>query len=138
MAIVVDTNVLFAFVNAEEKNHERVAEFIMSANDVLLIPATVLPEVDYLITKYLDVRSELALLRDIAAHNYRLENLTDDDVARCIELIDQYADSDIGLVDSSVVAVAERLNITRILTLDHRRFGIIRPRHCAFFDLLPH
>jgi predicted nucleic acid-binding protein len=137
MAIVVDTNVLFAFVNARDKNHHRVTTFITATDDVLLVPATVLSEVDYLITKYLGVRSELALLRDITAGNYRLENLTEDDVSRCIELIDQYDDSDIGLVDASIVAVAERLNITRILTLDHRHFSLIRPRHCAYFSLLP-
>jgi predicted nucleic acid-binding protein len=76
MAIVVDTNVLFAFVNAQDKQHHRVTTFITAIDDVLLVPATVLSEV-------------------------------------------------------------ERLNITRILTLDHRHFGIIRPRHCAYFSLLP-
>ena len=137
MAIVVDTNVLFAFVNAQDKQHHRVTTFITATDDALLVPATVLSEVDYLITKYLGVHSELALLRDITAGNYSLEHVTEDDISRCIELIDQYADSDIGLVDASIVAVAERLNITRILTLDHRHFGIIRPRHCAYFSLLP-
>src|ERR671932_26390 len=44
-------------------------------------------------------------------------------VARSAELIDQYADSDIGFVDTSIVAVAERLTITRILTLDRRHYA---------------
>ena len=59
------------------------------------------------------------------------------DVARCAELIDQYADSDIGFVDASIVAVAERLAITHILTLDRRHFGMLRPRHCSYFTLVP-
>jgi hypothetical protein len=40
-------------------------------------------------------------------------------------------------VDASITAVAERLDITRILTLDQRDFRIIRPRHCDYFELLP-
>lgn len=137
MALLVDTNVLFAAVNTADEDHERVASFITNTDEVLLVPVTVLPEVDYLITKYLDVRAETALLQDVAVGNYRLENITDEDVTRCIALIDQYADSDIGLVDASIVAVAERLNITRILTLDRRHFGIIWPRHGGYFTLLP-
>ncbi|MDQ2828558.1 MAG: PIN domain-containing protein [Chloroflexota bacterium] len=137
MAIVVDTNVLFALVNASDEDHRRVVAFIESTDDVLILPVTVLPEIDYLITKNLDIRTELGLLRDVAAGGYRLEGVTSDDITRCVQLIDQYADSDIGLVDASIVAVAERLNITRILTLDHRHFSLIRPRHCAYFSLLP-
>ncbi len=33
-------------------------------------------------------------------------------------------------------ALAERLNITRLLTLDRRHFSIVRPRHCPAFDLI--
>ena len=58
-------------------------------------------------------------------------------VARSAELIDQYADSDIGFVDASILAVAERLAITRILTLERRHFGMLRPRHCSSFTLVP-
>lgn len=34
-------------------------------------------------------------------------------------------------------AIAERLNITRILTLDRRDFQMIRPKHCVSFELFP-
>lgn len=33
--------------------------------------------------------------------------------------------------------MAERLNIERILTLDRRDFSIIKPKHCAAFEILP-
>jgi hypothetical protein len=32
-------------------------------------------------------------------------------------------------------AIAEKLNITRVDTLDRRGFSILRPSHCDFFDL---
>jgi predicted nucleic acid-binding protein len=53
------------------------------------------------------------------------------------ELIDIYQDLGLGLVDASVIAVAERLEITQIATLDHRHFRVVRPRHVAAFELLP-
>lgn len=44
---------------------------------------------------------------------------------------------DLDFVDALIVAIAERLNITRLLTLDRRDFQIIRPKHCNSFELLP-
>jgi predicted nucleic acid-binding protein len=40
-------------------------------------------------------------------------------------------------VDATVVAIAERLKIQRILTTDCRDFSLVRPRHCKEFELLP-
>ena len=106
-------------------------------DDVLLVPVTVIPEVDYLVASHVGLMGELAVLRDIVAGSFRLEQVTLADVARCAELIEQYAGSDIGFVDASIVAVAERLAITHILTLDRRHFSMVRPRHCPYFTLLP-
>jgi len=46
-------------------------------------------------------------------------------------------DSDVGFVDAAVLAVVERLNEPKLATLDHRRFGILRPRHVDALRLLP-
>jgi predicted nucleic acid-binding protein len=43
----------------------------------------------------------------------------------------------VDFVDATIAAVAERLNITRILTLDQRDFQIIRPKHSDYFEILP-
>lgn len=39
--------------------------------------------------------------------------------------------------DAAVIAVAERLRITEVATLDHRHFRVVRPRHIPAFTLLP-
>jgi hypothetical protein len=36
-----------------------------------------------------------------------------------------------------VIALAERLTVTRVMTLDVRHFQIVRPRHVESFELLP-
>jgi hypothetical protein len=54
-----------------------------------------------------------------------------------VELVVQYADLGLGLVDASVVAVAERYQTATLATLNHRDFGVVRPRHVDAFELLP-
>ena len=52
-------------------------------------------------------------------------------------LVDTYADFPLGTTDASVIAVAERLGVTDVATLDHRHFDAVRPRHADSFILLP-
>lgn len=59
------------------------------------------------------------------------------DYGRAAAILRQYNDAHIDLVDSLVVAMAERLNIDLILTLDQRHFRMFRPKHCVAFKLLP-
>lgn len=60
-----------------------------------------------------------------------------EDYRRAAEVMLQYEDADLDFVDALIVALAERLNITRLLTLDQRDFRLVRPRHCSAFELLP-
>lgn len=43
----------------------------------------------------------------------------------------------LGTVDASLVTLAERLGETEVATFDRRDLGIVRPRHCERFTLLP-
>lgn len=67
---------------------------------------------------------------------YQLETLTINDFKRCHKLIQQYKALDLGLADTSVMSIAERLNIYRILTVDERDFRAIKPKTKPF-TLLP-
>jgi hypothetical protein len=46
-------------------------------------------------------------------------------------------DLPLGTTDASVVAVAERLGVSEIATLDRRHFTVVRPRHVKAFTVLP-
>ncbi len=136
MATLVDTNILYALADADDTFHEQARQYVTTTDDILIVPITVLPEIDYLIAHNLGVHVAIAVLQDIVAGAFRLEIVTAEDAVRAIDIVKQYADSNIGLVDASIVAVAERLNITRILTSD-QHFRMIRPRHHTHFDLVP-
>jgi hypothetical protein len=54
-----------------------------------------------------------------------------------IGIMQRYRTSEFDFADVAIMAVAERLNITRICTFDRRDFGVYRPLHCGHFELLP-
>jgi len=59
------------------------------------------------------------------------------DLERANAILAQYADNRLDFVDATIVAIAERLNVKQILTLDRRHFGAIRPLHCHALTILP-
>jgi hypothetical protein len=97
----------------------------------------VLVEVDYWIHTRLHPGVLVALLDDVAAGAYAVEDLTPDDYRRVRELCDRYADADIGFVDAAVLAVVARLGEPKLATLDRRHFGTLRPCHVDALELLP-
>jgi predicted nucleic acid-binding protein len=76
-------------------------------------------------------------IRGLSESEIKLISLLDDDINRVAALLEQYADSRLDFADTAIVAIAERLGITKIATFDRRDFSIIRPHHTAFFELLP-
>jgi predicted nucleic acid-binding protein len=76
-------------------------------------------------------------LQELAASDIDLVPIGRVDLQRINELLEQYADSYLDFVDAALVTISERYDITWILTLDRRDFGMIRPRHCDHFELVP-
>ncbi len=48
-----------------------------------------------------------------------------------------YPGAKLDFVDCCIMAMSERLNITRVCTFDRRDFSIFRPAHCDYLELLP-
>jgi len=135
--VLVDTGILFAMADLDDAWHEPVKAFLQNITDVLVVPITVLSEICYLLNTHLGKESERKLIASITQNELRVEGLTTEDFRRSLQLLETYSDVNIGFVDASMVAIAERLKIHRILTTDRKHFSIIRPRHCRSFDLLP-
>ncbi|GAB2445659.1 hypothetical protein GCM10027062_28090 [Nocardioides hungaricus] len=106
-------------------------------SEKLLVPQTVVAEVAYAIQKQGGTDQELMFLQAFADGDLALVDLVTQDVTRVIELVDTYRDFPLGTTDASVIAIAERLNVTDIATLDHRHFPNVRPRHTDYLTLLP-
>jgi predicted nucleic acid-binding protein len=76
-------------------------------------------------------------LRFLVQSNWQICDPTEADYVRAADILEQYADSRIDFVDAIIMAIAERLSIQTVFTIDRRDFGIYRPRHCEFLELLP-
>jgi predicted nucleic acid-binding protein len=137
VALILDTGPLYASLDRNDRDHKRCRKLIEEADERLVIPAPVLPEVDYLVAERMGTGPMLALLDDIERGAYQIEELASGDYPRVRELIDRYADLDIGFVDAATLAVVERLGEPKLATLDRRHFGVLRPRHVDGLQLLP-
>ena len=137
MALVLDTGPLYASLDRDDEAHESSRRLIETSRERLVIPAPVLVEVDHLLRR--SRRGDLMgdLLGDVASGAYEVLDLDAFDYPRVRELCQRYADSDIGFVDAAVLATVERLSETKLATLDHRHFSILRLRHVSALTLLP-
>ncbi|MBI4299437.1 MAG: PIN domain-containing protein [Chloroflexi bacterium] len=137
MALVLDTGPLYASLDRTDAQYRRCLDLLQDTLEPLVIPAPVLIEVDWLVHSRLHAGVFLALLDDILAGAYHVEEVQPEDYRRIRELCDRYADADVGFVDAAVLAVVERLNEPKLATLDQRHFRVLRPRHVDRLLLLP-
>jgi predicted nucleic acid-binding protein len=86
----------------------------------------VITEVSYLIGTRLGVEAEVRFLGDLAAGNFIVEPVAAADWLRIAQLVARYRDLPLGTVDASVIAVAERLGVNEIATVDRRHFTIVQ------------
>ena len=137
MLLVVDTGVLVSSVDSSEPHHDASASLLRDHAGALAVPGPVVPETAWFIESRLGPAAESQFLRLITGGELEVIDLTIADYQRCITLIDTYADIGLGLVDASVVAIAENLGVTVIATHNQRDFRVVKPNHVDAFTLLP-
>jgi predicted nucleic acid-binding protein len=137
VSLILDTGPILAALDVADPDHKRCAELITETAEDLVVPDLVLAEVDYWCAERLSVDAWLVFLDDVRAGAYRMEAPTHADLDRCRELQDRYRDLGLGVVDASLVALAERLEEPKIATLDERHFRVVRPKHVPAFDIWP-
>lgn len=137
MVLLVDTGVWVAAADTDEPRHTACAALLAAHHGELVTPAPVVAETAWLIEARLGPAAEARFLNLITTGQLDVIDLTAADYARCVELIETYTDLGLGLVDASIVTIAENLTLTRIATLNHRDFRVVRPAHCDALELVP-
>ncbi|MCW1969224.1 MAG: PIN domain-containing protein [Anaerolineae bacterium] len=136
MRFIADTSFVVALINADDNYHHLAKQLYRTAKEIVL-PQITLAETAYFVQARSGVVAWALFLTRLPQSKFTLECPNTRDLLRTADILKSYADSRIDFVDACVVAIAERLNITQILTLDRRDFSIVRPRHCMTFELLP-
>lgn len=135
MALILDTGPLVALLDATDPDHERCAALLRDTREPRVVPVCVLVEVEYLLRPW--PQALTALLADFDAGAFELLDLPTRWLLRSGELIERYRDLPLGLVDATVIAATEMLGETKVATLDHRHFSVVRPSHAPALELLP-
>jgi predicted nucleic acid-binding protein len=135
--IIADTSGLLALFNTAEPDHLEVARRVAEEHDQLVVSPYVIAELDYLISTRIGVDAELTVLHELAGGAYYLAAIDADQVSSAAAIVDRYRDQQIGVTDASLVVLADRFRTRRVLTLDRRHFGVLRPLSGGRFELVP-
>ncbi|MGH3585412.1 MAG: type II toxin-antitoxin system VapC family toxin [Pseudonocardia sp.] len=138
--ILCDTGPIVAAALADDDHHHDCVELFTGlhlAGRQLLVPGTVVAEVGYLLARNAGARVEAQFLRALADGDFHLVEAQAEDYRRAASLVETYADLPLGTTDATVIALAERLGLDEIATLDRRHFSVVRPRHVPALSLLP-
>ena len=114
-------------------------EAVLTSASRVLLPGLVLAEVDYFL------RDNRSAMRKLVAEvfdpgtRYEYELPLPGDLVRALEFDGKFKDLQIGLVDGTVAAIAERRQVYRILTTDRRHFLALRvgPRFARALEVVP-
>lgn len=135
--ILVDSSGLLAAIDSNEADHKAAARALETAEPPLLLSPFVLAELDYFLATRVGSAAEIALLEEVAAGAYQLEQFEARDVEAALELVRRYQSVNLGLADASIVILADRHDVSDVLTLDERHFRAVRRSKGQAFRLLP-
>jgi len=133
--ILADTSGIIAFLDKDDQYHSQAVNIVK--NYQIYVSVTVLPEVDYLATKYLGERVARSFLEDLAEGYFTYLEINLENINKATKLMARYKDLPLGFVDTSLVILAEYHQIKQILTLDRRHFNLIQSDKMNYFQILP-
>ena len=134
-ALICDTGALIDYLVESAPDHRRFRDAIDQAR-TRYVPGLVLAEVDYFLRDERDAMQ--VFMQDLARGAFTYAPPTVGQLSRAMEVDRRFADLGLGLVDGSVVSLAESLGIRRLATRDVRHFAAVRLRDGRSFELVVH
>jgi len=139
--IIADTGGLLRALASTNGGRPSFPEYerILTSASVIIVPGLVLAEVDYFLRGNRPAMRKLVAEIFDPATRYEYELPLPSDIVRALELDARFSKLNLGLVDGTVAAVAERRHVYRVLTTDRRDFAAVRagPRLTRALELLP-
>jgi predicted nucleic acid-binding protein len=126
LKVVADTGPLLAAAYRNDPAHKLAWPLVTALGRNLVVLDPVLVEADHLLCQRSGPYAARALLTAMVAGEHSAAFLSPGLLHRAIEIDAQHADLDLGLVDASVMAYAERHELP-ILTFDFVDFRAARP-----------
>ena len=134
---LMDSGFLYALIDETDSHSRAVKNSLRKVYEEVILPVPAITETAHFVLKNLGAAALANFSENLPEMNVIFETPLAEDYKRAAEILRKYNDANIDFVDAVIVAIAERLNITKVLTVDRWHFGTFRPRHCAAFEILP-
>lgn len=134
-ALICDTGALLDYLVESAPDHRLFRDAIDSAR-TRYVPGLVLAEVDDFLRR--ERAAMKVFIDDLARGAFTHAPPTLDQLLRAMEIDEHYSDLELGLVDSSIVALADVLGVRRLATRDICDFAPVRLNDGSAFELVVH
>jgi predicted nucleic acid-binding protein len=135
VSVLLDTGIVYAYYDRSDDWHKRARAVVQAAARGLVLPAPVIPEVDYLLGQRIGAAGRRAFFAGLVGGHYLVADVPRQAYPRIAAIDEQFADLSLGFVDAAIVALAERLRITQVATTDRRHFAPLAARFS--FTVIP-
>lgn len=133
---LVDAGPLIALLFRGDSCHTACVSLFRQMNVPFFTTLPVITESMYFLQKYGGATGQAALWKMILRGDLLLEHTEMADLVRMDALMSKYADLPMDFADASLVALAERLSLNRIFTLDRADFSVYRLHDTKPFTLI--
>jgi len=129
--ILIDSGPLIALFDKSDKYHLDVLAFLKSFHGKLVTTWSVLTEVSHMLD--FNLHAQLDFLKWVEMGGVEVYDISQDDLAHIIEMMQKYTNVPMDLADATLMYVAHTENIKKILSIDSD-FDIYRTLKSGFLD----
>ena len=119
--ILIDTGPIVSAIDARDAAHRVAAPLLTRLRHSAMIPTPVLAEVDHFLRTRVSGTAARTFLKEVSGGTHDVAYLTPGLLRRAVELDRRYADLELGISDTCLMAIAERHELP-ILTFDFADF----------------
>ncbi len=134
--LIVDTSGIVALYDADSAQHEAFVAAAFAPGVLRLVSAAILSEIDYMLSVRVNPAAGLRFVDALVDGFFEIEAFEPADAVYVRQLHQRYPKLKLGLADSAVMSLAERLHCPRILTTDRRHFDVVKPQAFARFEVV--
>src|SRR2546429_7168573 len=114
-SVAVDAGLLIALFDGDDRYHRLAVEFVRNTRLQLITNLPVLTEAVFLLRFSIEAQRDLLWW---AQRALEIDQNTANDFSRIITLIEKYSDMPADFADASLIALAERLDLSRVASVD--------------------
>lgn len=115
-SILIDAGPIIALFDKDDKYHQKIKEFVRNGKYKFITTTAVITEVSHMLD--FNVNVQIDFLEWIMKGGVALHDVTQNDISRIIELTRNYSDRPMDFADATLVIVAEKTGIRKIVSID--------------------